>query len=242
MTSVQGAREELDRARDWLHEQMRALATELTGDPAPSIRTPERPQIGAWEENGEAIRFTYALHAQDLTPRPGLGDPVAAAASWLRLAGWEVVVRRNVDAERRGCRVHVYAGQEPGAFVLRGTTPTVMLHEPRSDNPAPPACPGCGQPLRWIPLRNPRAQRRLRPEVWWSCQGCAWVGHQAHEGEELVRMRHLEGEGCHRCGEEGALVATEPVRDEAGQLCDWVVCLDCGVSDGRRWAGGGSTG
>lgn len=76
---------------------------------------------------------------------------------------------------------------------------------------------------------------RPRPEPWWKCSQCGWLGCQNREGERLRPMRPLEGgeADCFFCGEEQSNVASE-AWEQDGELRDWVVCLACGTSNPRR--------
>ncbi|MBA9002480.1 hypothetical protein [Thermomonospora cellulosilytica] len=76
---------------------------------------------------------------------------------------------------------------------------------------------------------------RPRPELWWRCQRCGWLGCQNLPGERLSPMRRLDGDEavCFFCGEDESNVASDPW-EEDGELRDWVVCLTCGTSNTRR--------
>ncbi|MEV0647398.1 hypothetical protein AB0I28_19220 [Phytomonospora sp. NPDC050363] len=251
MTEVPGAREELDRARDRLRELFAALVTELTGDPGPRVPNPGTPQIAAGEESGEALRFEYSLHMQDLVPAEGVDDPARVAAEWLERAGWRVALNparppypAGAEARLGESRLRVGTRPETGLLTITAYTPEIRLHEPRSAAPTPPGCPRCDRPLAWFRLglpgghSRPGRPGRLRPETWWECSGCDWLGWQRHEGEGLVpmlRRTSAEGGDCYRCGEEAATAVTEPRLDADRHLTAWAVCLACGTSNGMRW-------
>ncbi|GGQ84069.1 hypothetical protein GCM10010166_62890 [Couchioplanes caeruleus subsp. azureus] len=75
-----------------------------------------------------------------------------------------------------------------------------------------------------------------RPELWWECARCGWLGYQNRAGEPLRAMRRLEGKwaDCDFCGEEESNVASRVWQEADGELRDWVVCLFCGTSNARR--------
>ncbi|KJY19632.1 hypothetical protein [Streptomyces katrae] len=108
-----------------------------------------------------------------------------------------------------------------------------------------PACPRCGQtPLTALRVEYTRNRwggsgPTPRPEEWWECSGCGWVGYRDTGTGPLTPMRRPEGgeADCFFCGEEGGNVVSEPWRREDGELRDWVVCLSCGTSNQRRVRG-----
>ncbi|MFE5491083.1 hypothetical protein ACFQ8S_05410 [Streptomyces virginiae] len=106
---------------------------------------------------------------------------------------------------------------------------------------ATPDCPRCGRTLTpfTVMLRRNRwggTGPAPRPEAWWECPGCGWLGCERRAGAPPAPMRRLEGEDadCAFCGEEESNVASEPHLREDGLLGDWMVCLACGTSNGRR--------
>ncbi|WP_374773738.1 hypothetical protein OG756_12575 [Streptomyces sp. NBC_01310] len=106
---------------------------------------------------------------------------------------------------------------------------------------AAPACPRCGRALSSfaVMLRRNRwggTGPAPRPEPWWRCPACGWLGCERRPGEPPAPMRRLEGEDgdCVFCGEEESTVASEPRVQQDGSLGDWLVCLACGTSNGRR--------
>ncbi|MER8185984.1 hypothetical protein [Kitasatospora sp. NPDC094015] len=107
-----------------------------------------------------------------------------------------------------------------------------------------PACPQCASTLAVLDvlLRRNRwggAAPRPRPERWWECPACAWVGAQHRDGEPLRTMRRLSGpdENCPFCGEEESSVVGEPWRRPDGELRRWLVCLACGTGNSLRATG-----
>jgi hypothetical protein len=101
-------------------------------------------------------------------------------------------------------------------------------------------CPQCDEaltPLRVFVRRNNwgGGPPRPRPELWWECLQCDWLGYQRDQGEDLMPMRRLSGDegDCVFCGEEESNVASA-VWEQEGELRDWVVCLACGTSNPRR--------
>ncbi|WP_405980886.1 hypothetical protein [Streptomyces sp. NBC_00158] len=108
-------------------------------------------------------------------------------------------------------------------------------------SPDRPDCPRCGRTLTPLGVTHRRnrwggAPPSPRPEQWWSCTGCDWLGFRRGPDLPLRPMRRLEGdEGtCVFCGEEDSNAAGETWRTEAGELRDWLVCLTCGTSNPRR--------
>ncbi|GAA0275463.1 hypothetical protein GCM10010302_11330 [Streptomyces polychromogenes] len=105
-----------------------------------------------------------------------------------------------------------------------------------------PACPRCGRaPLTALRVAYTRNRwggggPRPRPEQWWECPACGWVGYRDTETAPLTTMRRPEGgeADCFFCGEEDGNVVSEPWRQEDGELRDWIVCLHCGTSNQRR--------
>jgi hypothetical protein len=104
-----------------------------------------------------------------------------------------------------------------------------------------PECPRCERELTTLKVmfrRNDWGGRgpRPRPELWWECSRCGWLGYQRRGGEQLVSMRCLEGTeaDCVFCGEDQTNVASDVWEQDDGELRDWVVCLVCGTSNPRR--------
>ncbi|MFJ3878102.1 hypothetical protein ACIPW5_11640 [Streptomyces sp. NPDC090077] len=104
-----------------------------------------------------------------------------------------------------------------------------------------PDCPRCGSALTALSVTYRRnrwggAPPSPRPEQWWRCTGCGWLGHRRGPDLPLHPMRLLEGdEGtCPFCGEEDSNAVGEPWETDTGELRDWLVCLSCGTSNPRR--------
>jgi hypothetical protein len=104
-----------------------------------------------------------------------------------------------------------------------------------------PRCPQCERELAALVVMVRRNRwggtgPRPRPELWWECPGCGWLGYQHRQGGHLVPMRRLEGTeaDCVFCGEEQASVASDAWQQDDGEQRDWVVCLACGTSNPRR--------
>lgn len=105
------------------------------------------------------------------------------------------------------------------------------------------ACPRCGRELDGFRVavrrngwgRRPGAPPHTRPENWWRCAGCGWLGCQNRGDGPIRPMRRLTGaeSDCFFCGEEESNVASEPW-DQDGERRDWIVCLVCGTSNQRR--------
>ncbi|MBE3201227.1 hypothetical protein IHE48_09525 [Frankia sp. CH37] len=105
-----------------------------------------------------------------------------------------------------------------------------------------PGCPRCSRTLTWLEVVHRRGNwggfaPRPRPERWWECRHCDWVGYQRRAGGALTAMRRLAGEEgtCFFCGEEEANVVSAPSDDNDGWRRDWLVCLVCGTSNPRRY-------
>ncbi|MBU7598046.1 hypothetical protein JGS22_010585 [Streptomyces sp. P38-E01] len=111
-----------------------------------------------------------------------------------------------------------------------------------------PECPACARSLTALSVVRTRqrwggGEPRPRPELWWQCARCGWVGYQRNRGESLNVMRRLEGvEGdCPFCGWDQCCVVSEPwwsantgvMAGRPGWL-SWEVCLECGTSNQRR--------
>jgi hypothetical protein len=70
----------------------------------------------------------------------------------------------------------------------------------RSANPAPPGCPACHQALTSLDICFYRGGKR--PELWWECPDCAWIGYQSLEDEPLQPMHRL-ADNCPFCCDPG---------------------------------------
>ncbi|TDC86280.1 hypothetical protein E1285_23960 [Actinomadura sp. 7K507] len=110
----------------------------------------------------------------------------------------------------------------------------------RGEPPEAPACPGCRRRLERRTLRRSEKTwgggRPERPELWWNCPQCDWLGFQRDEGGRLRPMRRMQGDwaDCDFCGSEESNIVSETWQEPDGELRDWVVCLACARSNPRR--------
>lgn len=104
-------------------------------------------------------------------------------------------------------------------------------------------CPQCGDDLTGFRVKRRHnawgasvTGPRDRPELWWECGGCEWLGVQAAPDDPMRPLRRLPGtEGtCDFCGWEDSVAAGEPARRADGLLVQWIVCLTCGFSGSLR--------
>ncbi|GAA2738814.1 hypothetical protein GCM10010439_74100 [Actinocorallia aurantiaca] len=102
-----------------------------------------------------------------------------------------------------------------------------------------PGCPECGRELAVLEVLLRRnlwggGGPRPRPEQWWECTRCDWLGYRRRVDEELRPMRRLTGEeaDCFFCGDEGN--ASGRAWEQDGELRAWMVCLACGTSNQIR--------
>ncbi|MGW4891800.1 hypothetical protein ACWEQL_05975 [Kitasatospora sp. NPDC004240] len=103
-----------------------------------------------------------------------------------------------------------------------------------------PDCPRCGGHLNTYEVLRRRNNwggypPRPRPELWWRCAPCGWLGLQHREDGELRTMRPLTGDDgdCPFCGEEESNVAGPPWPGEDGRPRELQVCLACGTGNVR---------
>ena len=114
MQEIAGARQELDRAREWLREELlRVAEAALPGSP---VQVTEPGVLSAVADTGR-----YRRSAQLVVDRPGPWDPDAAArvAQTLRSAGWQTTGphpdergQLEVVARRDGHEVQVRAFEQ----------------------------------------------------------------------------------------------------------------------------------
>jgi hypothetical protein len=140
---IPGAREQLDRAGEWLRAQLHDLAAQLTPGQVPELPARD-PVIADWHE---PLRYQHQVTAR-VEREAAQNDRTAAAraAQLLAAAGWEVtqtvteeggVPRFDVVGTRDGFRLGVRFEEGFRGVVYTGETPMLPLY-PAQEFAAPP--------------------------------------------------------------------------------------------------------
>ncbi|MGW0250977.1 hypothetical protein ACWDYH_30550 [Nocardia goodfellowii] len=132
MAEIEGVRQWLDRAAEFLSAQLRWLGGQIVPGAVPHVVIPARP---ARIDNTDPGRYRFEAVA-NLSWRD---DPTAAhrAAHILTTAGWTVALQRDphyptvvtVTATREGYRLQVRTEEGYDGIVLLGETPGIALYE-----------------------------------------------------------------------------------------------------------------
>lgn len=146
MAEIDGARQRLDLARDWLRDRILDLAAELDPERVPTLRVPAEPSVVDWHT---PLRYSYAFTAlvagSDEQYDPGLPE---RAARWLTGTGWTVATevtrpaagpdRTTVTGLWNDYRLRVRTEQNLGGILYMAETPAIPLAIPEPWVPPPP--------------------------------------------------------------------------------------------------------
>ncbi|MEV6273926.1 hypothetical protein [Nocardia sp. NPDC051832] len=142
MTEIEGVRQWLDSAAEFLRGQMRWFGAQLVPGTDPHVVIPKHP--GQVDRSDPPRHRFEALANLVCSPDPARAD---RAAHILHAAGWAVQVQRDpehpavvtVRGDQEGYRLQARIEDGYEGIVLLGQTPEIQLYQP--DPPAAPPAP-----------------------------------------------------------------------------------------------------